>query len=498
MKKFKKIMAVVAAMAMTVAMGFSAVAQTKSGNGGEGSITISNAAKGETYSVYKLFDAKVTGTENGSIAYTGEIPASLANYFSKDGAGNILATEAAKNDDSMSDGLKAALKAWAETATPIVEAVSDGSALTFDKIPYGYYVVGTTQGKEAISVDSTNPSAKIVDKNTTTPTDVVKSVDDDDVYIGQTVTYMVKFKTANYNGAGEGAKQIQSYTIHDTLPGFLSDVNVTKIFVDDDANLETTEDQTQLTVQQFNEDKKINIPWVDRSTSLYKNGTTLFITYTAKVTDSAAIAGTGNTNEVTVTFTDSEGSHDVGHSQTTIKTYAIAIKKVDDQGHNLAGAKFQFPFYVKNTAADDGAYIYAGTTAGDGLTNTITTPESGEITVKGLESGNNFSIEETEAPSGYNKLTTPVKVTPVKTSETTTSKTWKIKDGEIVDDSVETTITTTYNNEKLAATPIAVINKTGAALPTTGGMGTTILYVAGAILVIAGAAVLVIKKRHEA
>ena len=64
--------------------------------------------------------------------------------------------------------------------------------------------------------------------------------------------------------------------------------------------------------------------------------------------------------------------------------HAIAIKKVDQKGQPLAGAKFQLPFYAKSTAANDGAYIYAGTTAGDGLVNELTTPADGVIIVKRL------------------------------------------------------------------------------------------------------------------
>ena len=225
----KKLISLVLALALVLLTVGAAFAQTEhSGKGGSASITISNAANGETYSVYKLFNASVTGTENGSIAYTGTIPTALSSYFTQDAAGNITATDAAwanaETKTQMSDGLKTALKTWTSSATAEDSAVSDGSVLTFDELTYGYYVVTTTQGDQAITVDSTNPSATIVDKNTTTPNNLIKTVDDDNVYIGQTVTYTVTYNTANYDGAGENAKQIISYTVHDTLPSFLTDV----------------------------------------------------------------------------------------------------------------------------------------------------------------------------------------------------------------------------------------------------------------------------------
>ena len=507
MRRLTKLMTlVVVALVASLAMAGAAWAQDVPANStqqeGKGQITVTNAAKGEKYKVVKLFDASVTGTEGGAIAYTGDIPSALSEYFTKDSAGNISEVVAKSRvngsaDGEMSDGLKAALKDWAGTAED--GTVSDGSALNFNNLDYGYYVVCTTQGETAISVTSTNPTQEVVDKNTTEPNLVSKTVDDDNVKIGDTATYTVVFNTSNFNGAGESAKRIVSYTITDDLPEFLTDVTVTSIIVDDDANVETTDDQTALTVTQFNNNGEITIPWANeaKTESLYKNGAAIIITYTAVVTDKAAVDGEGNTNTVGLKWKDEDGTdtEDEDEVTATIYTYALALKKVDDEGKNLAGAKFQFPFYVKATPDADGAYIYAGTTAGTGLVNEITTPENGEITVKGLESGVAVSITETEAPAGFNKLTAPVSVTPVQTGETTTSKTWKIKDGQIVEDSVETTITTTYTNQNLAATPIAIINKSGAELPSTGGMGTTILYIIGAVLVIGAGVFLVTKRR---
>ena len=162
----------------------------------------------------------------------------------------------------------------------------------------------TTQGDQLISVDSTMPDVAIVDKNSSTPKDLTKTASKDDVSIGDMVTYTVRFKTSNYYGAGEDAREIVSYTIEDTLPDFLEDVNVTSIIVDNDGDDTTTDDRTTVTAQ-FDANKKIVIDWYDEANNkfLYDNGATVTITYTAKVTDKAAIAGNGNTNKVTVTWT---------------------------------------------------------------------------------------------------------------------------------------------------------------------------------------------------
>ena len=497
MKHARKLASLLLALVMVFALAVTAFAtEPATPTTGNGSITISNAAKGETYTIYKLFDATVS--EDGkSIAYTGEIPESLNTYFNKDANGYISAAPAAKDGENMSDGLRTALKTWAETATSTSHAVSDGSALKFNGLLLGYYVVTTSQGEQLISVDSTMKDVTIVDKNSSTPKDLHKNADVDDVSIGDTVTYTVSFKTSNYYGAGEAAKEIVSYTIEDTLPEFLSNVDVIRIIVDNDGKSETIDDQKDVTVQ-FNTDKKIVIDWYDEDNSkfLYNNGATVTITYTAKVTDKAAIDGDGNTNKVTVKWTTKgnvQPDPDEIHTEETIYTYAIALKKVNNKGVALPGAVFQFPFYVQSTADTDGAYIYAGDTAKDGLTKQITTPADGVIVVKGVKSGS-YEITEVTAPAGYNKLTAPVTVEAAKTSSTTTSKTVYLdENGNVTNETTATEVKVELAN--IAATAVVVVNKAGTELPSTGGMGTTVFYVLGTVLVLGAVVLLVTKKR---
>lgn len=496
MKHARKLASLLLALVMVFALATTAFAQDVTVTGGTGSITISNAAKGETYAIYKLFSATVS--EDGkSIAYTGEIPPSLSDYFAADENGYISAKDAAKSGENMSDGLKTALKTWTTTVTATSAAESDGSALNFKELAYGYYVVTTSQGDQVISVDSTMPDVTIVDKNSSTPKDLHKNADVDDVSIGDTVTYTVSFKTSNYDGRGADAKKIVSYTIEDTLPEFLSNVTVTSIIVDDDGKSETTGDQKDVTAQFAN--KKINIDWYDEDNKsfLYNNGATVTITYTAVVTEKAAIDGAGNTNEVTVKWT-TEGGNQPGpgklEENETIFTYAIALKKVNNEGTALRGAIFEFPFYVKSTPDANGAYIYAGKTPGTDLTNQITTPADGVIVVKGVASGS-YTITEFKAPDGYNKLTTPVTVNAVKTGKTTTNTTVYLdENGKVVGETANAT-KVEVNIATIAATAVVVLNKAGTELPSTGGMGTTVFYVLGAVLVLGAVVLLVTKKR---
>lgn len=498
MTRIRRIFAVAVVLVMTFAFALPAFAQTVgTAATGKGSITIENAAKGETYTLYKLFDAKnstaqTSEGESVSIAYTGTIPTGLESYFELDSAGNIHVTDAAKDSQNkLTEGAVQALTTWAKNSgTEYTHAESDGSELVFAGLDYGYYVITSTQDDgKAISVDSTNPNATIIDKNKTTPvSELTKTVDDDDVFIGQTVTYTVSFKTANY----DGEKQIVSYKITDTpATGSLTNIQITSVTVDGEAIANAPTAFTN---------NLVTIPWATGGTSLYENGATLAITYTATVASTAQVDGNGNTNTVTVQPVLDDGTEPDPSQYTdseTIYTYAIAIKKVDQSGQNLAGAKFQLPFYVNPTPADDGAYVYAKATAGDGLVNTIVTPDSGLIVIKGVQSGS-YELTETEAPAGYNKLTAPVSVTATKTGQTTTSTTTYLDaDGNIVDTQTEGGSVVLVTIDQLAATPIVVVNKTGAEMPSTGGIGTTIFYIVGGTLVV-GALVFLLTKRRMA
>ena len=132
MAHVKKLAGMLLALVMMLALATTAFAQeVNSTAGGKATITINNAAKDATYTVYKLFDASVTGTDGGSISYTGTVPADLAAYFEADAAGNITVKDAAYKDPTtkaeMSDALRDALKTWAPTATPTATATSDGT-----------------------------------------------------------------------------------------------------------------------------------------------------------------------------------------------------------------------------------------------------------------------------------------------------------------------------------------------------------------------------------
>ena len=544
MKMMKKMMALALAMVMVLAMGVTVFAQT---NGtaaeGKGSITIENAAKGETYGVVKLFDATLTSdatatTDATGIAYTGDIPTSLQSIFEKDEAGNIHVKENV-TDKQVTD----AVTAWAATQEPVASEVSDGSALTFQGLDYGYYAVQTSQGA-VITIDSTRSTATVRDKNKKEPS-ATKEVNPEKGSIGDTVTYTATFDAPNYleNTTTTPAKseQVVSYIIEDTLPAFLSDVAITSVKVvetpakeaqgtegEDGYVAATPEVSTDLSSSYTAfTDKKIEIPWVNETvpttdhkyTSKYKNGSQIVITYTAKITSDAAI-GAGNVNKVSLKPQVDRGNGKEPFSETdrwndeaTIYTHAAALQKKAESasGDNLAGAEFSFKgLIVSGTPGMYTVVSYDPASTADGTV--MKCDANGKLVIAGINADAETPIKltgtETKAPDGYNKLAGTFELTTiVMSTETTTSHgsqtTYYDADGNIV--SQETTGGSSVSRNDITAIsdiPVAsiqnVINNKGQELPSTGGIGTTIFYVIGAILVLGAGILLVTRRRMNA
>ncbi len=112
--------------------------------------------------------------------------------------------------------------------------------------------------------------------------------------------------------------------------------------------------------------------------------------------------------------------------------------------------------------------------------------------IKGVKDGT-YEITETIAPRGYNLLTTPFSVTASKTGNTTTNQTIYLNEkGEIVDTETDTKVEVKLDD--ISAAVVVVVNKQGAELPSTGGMGTTMFYVIGGLLAVSAVVVLIMKK----
>lgn len=282
--------------------------------------------------------------------------------------------------------------------------------------------------------------------------------------------------------------------------------------------------------------------------SIYNSDVTIVVDYWMILDDDAIVDEPGNKNFAQYGWNPIDNEDESGNPKTpenpddtdkpsqkedvdeaTVYTFAIAWVKIDEQGNELAGAKFQLPFYVKKDVKDGKAYVYAMTKAEyDALedadkatkyTNEVITTtdtadgEKGVITIKGVEQ-DTYTITETEAPAGFNKLTAPFTVEAKKSGPAVTTKTTVFLDAQ---GNVTNTVTNmtveyitdedSYNKETPAVTgeetsvPVyqfdPIVNKQGSELPSTGGIGTTIFYVVGAILVLGAGIVLITRRRMD-
>ena len=183
-------------------------------------------------------------------------------------------------------------------------------------------------------------------------------------------------------------------------------------------------------------------------------------------------------------------------------TFKMGINKVDKGGNTLTGAKFVLSksgtIKVTDLACDDngvptvtadliglvktGGGVYRIALAGD--TDIVYAIEAGSPVIKGLDDSVNYYLYETKSPAGYNLLSEPVSFRIAAEYNT---------DGSAL--SADKPTVTIGNGEPSTTLSTNVVNQSGAELPSTGGMGTTIFYVLGGVLVLAAVVLLVTKKR---
>ena len=361
---------------------------------------------------------------------------------------------------------------------------AEGNTVTFDNLPLGYYLVDSSVGA-LCGLDTTNSEVTIQEKNGT-PT-VGKQVKENSTnkfgnnntaYIGQTV----EFKTTITAQAGA-----QNYVLHDKMDAgltFNNDIQITlnsSTVNNDSYNILLKSNSTPKTKPL--DDCTFEIDFSETFCNSLKADDQIIVSYSATLNENAVIKGSGNTNETWLKYGNGT---DTAHSTTTTKTYEIPVfkyAKKDNGEKGLAGAKFTLysdkdckkPISLVEEA-DKNVYHRATTDESDNSTITkiteITTDNTGIFRITGLDA-DTYYLTETEAPKGYNKLVAPIEV---------------VIDGE---GNVK------LNKTEVVAT-VKVENKTGTLLPSTGGMGTTIIYMAGAILVIASGIVLVSKKKSKA
>lgn len=520
MKKLvSRFMAVLMAMVMILSMSMTAFAEVAP----KGTLTVNNTVEGKTLDLYQIFTATKSGDNVAytlNSAYEGffktkvENGSSLSGEALSEAAYNYVKTQVGPNGSKGVTFAKDIMgwilnNATAVAATHKTATTTDGTTV-ISNLAYGYYVVyplGATDTSAApgtgqdytsvaslVSVTDTNVT---VNMKSNYPT-VVKKVNEknaDDVNIGDTVTYTLTSKVPDMTGytsyvfnfkdtlsAGLTFKEITSVTVGDTT--------INKVEAGQEANDTYTLTQARqnitITMNNFLASNKD------------KAGQEIKVTYTATLNKNAVTGFDANKNSATIEYSNKPGTTDKGESEPSIvdvHTFDFTIFKYylkDATKTGLANAEFEL--YKANTTGDaadtnakinivdEGEGVYRQATADeakaiDFTSAKIVSDTDGKVLVKGLDAGI-YYLRETKAPEGYNKLLSDIKVEIIATYG---------EDGKLASYKVDYT----YNGKTTNGTAItdkdnhpevAVENKTGVQLPSTGSKGALMVTLAGIVL----------------
>lgn len=495
MKHTRQFFALLLALVLTLGLCATAFADEAK----PGSITISNPAQGKTYEVFKLLDVAADESDLANKGFIYKLTAdawadfittvqdgsgeNYFNLFENGGMTYVLANENLKN--GIAD-FAAKAKAYAEEKNlqPVQTATaSDGNELTISGLDLGYYLVRSDLGI-LCSLDTTAPNAEVKEKNEATV--IVKNVEDTKkqnvaeigTYVKFTIQITVKDKApVNYKLVDEMTEGL-TFVKNETYPLTVT-VN------------ENTLDAANYKVAETTEPRGFTLTFnnnAEGSASILKTGDVVTVTYYAQINENAKIADEANVNKAKVEYgTNSHTEYD------TTETYVWKMNIVkytmeQETEKKLAGATFKLSRdeagaqVIKLVKVDDTTYRLALPTETEGVVDTITTGETGELVINGLADGT-YYLTETKAPRGYNLLREPVKV---KIDHTTANG--KLTETSFVADQTETD----------TSGVVKVENNAGAELPSTGGIGTTAFYVLGSAMALGAVILLVTKKRMAA
>lgn len=506
MKLIKKIAAIMFAFMMVVSMSCNVKANdtTATTETGEGKITINNAIPGQTYKIYKILELESYDSTTGNYAY--KVTPEWKNFVDGDGNAYLKRVdgtdyvnwvgdatdkgahvkEFAKNAIAYVKKANSPVITYKEKKAPDASAGKTTSTVTFDSLPLGYYLVDSSAGS-LCGLDTTAKEVTIEEKNGVPSVDKKVSSTETGNYdtsntasIGDTVYFQTTIT------AQPGA---QNYVLHDKMDAGLTfnESSVKAIL-----NKNETKENKELTATDYSvvtSDLEDSGPKCTFHINFFQSlcdslgaDDTITVTYSATLNENAVIGNVDkNTNETWLKYGDSQSTQP---KTTTTKTFEMNVfkfykdKKNSDKETGLAGATFKLTKdsqdaenigFVKTsnkTATND---VYRVAKKGEaGTVTTITSPNSGEFTIQGLGAGT-YYLTETKQPAGYNKLSGPVTVV--------IDENGKVRVGES------------------EANPVKVENKTGTVLPSTGGMGTTMIYLVGAVLVLGSGVVLATKRR---
>lgn len=495
MKRVKRVLALLAAFALVLAMAVPAFAD------GANQYTISvPAGSNHTYKIYQIFtgDYSKEGTTNklsnvkwGQNSKNRDEGASVGGKVSE----NVLNRLAAVVSGSDAEKL-AVIKEYADLDSKEVATVTHSSSAT---VAPGYYLFKDTTataenevyitevvGDVTIKAKNSNVpdfEKKLKDKNDTTDNDFGGWQDVADHDIGDAIPFKLEGTVpADYT-------EYTSYyfAFHDEEEaGLTFNSNSVKVYVDD------TEIKTGFEVKTPTTDGcSFEVVFSNlKEIGAVRAGSKIRVEYTATLNENAVIGGNGNLNKAQLEYSnnprDTSSKDKTVWDNVVVFTYQVVVNKYAnsvEENNKLPGAEFTLTKKLKDGTSKNIAVVKSK----DGV----------QFTFKGLDDGE-YTLTETVTPEGYNTIdpiTFNVSANHEITWDGTGNRNTLLK--SLTGNQVTGKITFAENANVNGSLVTDIINKSGTVLPSTGGMGTTVFYVVGGGLMAVAVVLLVTKKRME-
>lgn len=459
-----------------------------------GSITIANPEKDAAYTAYRLFDLTLDST-NAHYGYT--VNTDWSDFFTGNGAGaKYVAIDpthgnvSLKSDtaDSLRNLTQDAKEYAAKKGLQGMQPTQTGAEVKFTGLDLGYYLVTSSAGALA-ALDTTNTDITVNEKNKVPS--IGKTADKTNAGIGETVHFTIKMT--------KGSHAWGPYVIKDTMTGLTLKPETVAV---KQGNTPLRQDDWSKKVKpEIAGDHDLEVTINQGALNRFPDGTEFTVEY-----DAVANKTVEMDNTVSMDYkTDPNADKTTPSHAVKVANYEFTIEKVDQDKKPLDGAKFELhklkdcsdaamTFSLATDGATGGIKVYRPAEGGQ------TSIEAGKARIEGLAAGT-YYLKEIAAPDGYNKLIDPVEVVITENLNKKEGDPFlnqafeKTADGTVR--RIDPTITIDGNPTSAPDFKFQVVNKSGAELPSTGGMGAVVFYVAGAGLMIAAVVALVAKIRTE-
>lgn len=473
-----------------------------------GDVEWGSGINGSTFLAELKTDSRLNVGENSANIFSScttavDVAAVLGKYTDKSDVANAFANVAAKHLTTTSTAIAA-------------------GANSVD-LAAGYYLLvdtstpSTGDAMNSALLQVTNKGNITIEKKYDVPT-VDKSAKDTDGNWGESADWEigsnVPFQIVGKLPSNYADYETYKYVFHDTLSAAFKlnatfdESTTTKVVSGVTVKINGVTDITSAFDITYS-DNKLTISCSDlKKTTDVIASSEIVVEYTAKLLSTAEVGQPGNKNEVYLEYSNNPNATGEGTPSTSdtpkdevlVFTYELDVTKVDGQDDNkkLANAEFvllnsgkskvaklaagKFVEWVDVPAVVDGKIAYPEGT-------TLTSGADGKFVIAGLDAGSYF-LRETKAPAGYNLLKDDIAVVITATLDKSennpalTTLTIKIDGGAAVNGNPSTGVVSTD-----------VKNNSGAVLPETGGIGTTIFYIVGGVLFVGAAVLLIVKRR---